>query len=235
MTNIFAVSDIHGQYDQLIKILSHWNIDDELIIMGDLIDRGDNSLKVVQEVMELKKKYPDKVTLLKGNHEDMFLNFLDEPFEYGELFFINGGNTTAYEFGNDEFLMFKSFKERAEIIKQRRPEEIEFIRNLDYHYEFGDILFVHAGVDPFISDWRKTEPHKFLWNRGGWNHRNETGKIIVFGHTPTQTVHKDKSNDIWISRCKTYINIDGGAVFKGQLNGVLMNDKGEILQTYIVK
>ena len=237
MDTAFAVSDIHGDHERFIKVLDYWNPEEsKLIIVGDLIDRGKDSLKVVLKVKELKEIYKNKVIVLKGNHEDMFLNFLKyKDYEYGDVFFKNGGNTTALEFADDEFLMFKSYEQRANLILERRKEEIEFIKRMMYYYEFGNVLFVHAGIDPYISNWRNTENFKFLWNRGGWKHRNETDKIIVFGHTPTMHIHEDKSNDIWISKDKSYICIDGGSVFGGQMNGILINKDGEILETYIVK
>jgi len=235
LTEAFAVSDIHGQYDQFIQLLEHWNRETQrLFILGDMIDRGKNSLKVVQEAMKLKKLYGNQVVTLKGNHEDMLLNFIDEPgYDYGELYFRNGGNTTAWEFADDEHIMFQSYEERARLIKQR-IEEIKFIRSLKDYYEFGNVLFVHAGIDPFISDWKKTESHKFYWNRGWWNHKNETGKTIVYGHTPTQLLHKDKSNGIWVDEGNKYINIDGGSVFGGQLNGIVVNNQGELLNKFAI-
>lgn len=232
----FVISDIHGEYTKLIELLHHWDRETmKLVILGDLIDRGENSLKVVQEIMKLKEQYGKQVVVLKGNHEDMLINYLREPtYDYGELFFINGGNTTAWEFADDPFLMFKSFAERAKLIKQR-IYEVQFLRSLQHYYEFGNVLFVHAGIDPFISNWKDTQSHKFLWFRGVWKHRNHTGKVIVFGHTPTQHLHEDKSNDIWISKDKSYINIDGGAVFGGQLNGIVIDKQGEILEIHKVK
>ncbi|MER2060464.1 MAG: metallophosphoesterase [Niallia sp.] len=237
LTKAFVVSDIHGQYDHFVKLLQHWDRETQkLLILGDMIDRGKNSLKVVQEVMKLKQLYGNQVIVLKGNHEDMFINFLREPgYDYGEIFFRNGGNTTVWEFADDEHIMFKSYEERARLIKQRRIDEVNFIRSLQHYHEFGKVLFVHAGIDPFISDWRKTESYKYLWFRGVWNHKNETDKVIVFGHTPTHHLHKDKSNDIWISKDSTYINIDGGTVFGGQLNGIVIDNEGNLLEKYVIK
>lgn len=235
MKKAFVVSDIHGCYDQFIKVLEHWDKEMELVILGDLIDRGDKSLEVVQHVMELKDTYGDKVTVLKGNHEDMFLNFLDDPFECGEIFFINGGNRTAFSFTNDEFLMFKSYEERVKLIKLMNPE-VDFIRNLDLYYEFGNVLFVHAGINPLLSDWRNTSETDFMWTRNMTYNKNETGLTIVFGHTPTQMLHKNNSNnDIWMSKDQSYICIDGGCAFGGQLNAIVIDGKGEILEKYDVK
>ena len=235
MTNIFAISDIHGQFEQLSEILSYWNKEDDLVIMGDMIDRGDDSLKVIHILMEVKNNYPDKVTILKGNHEDMFLNYIENPEANGDFYLSNGGDTTCYDFGVKENLRFMSYKSSAQILLNTRQDEINFIKDTITYYEFGKVLFVHAGIDSFISDWRKSTEEKFYWTESIWMNRNESGKVIVFGHTPTQLIHKDKSNDVWISKDKKYIGIDGGSGFRGQLNAILMNDKGELLETYVAK
>lgn len=235
MKKAFVVSDIHGCYDQFFNVLDNWDKEMQLVILGDLIDRGDKSLEVVQYVMELKNTYGDKVVCLKGNHEDMFLSFLDSPFEYGELFFANGGARTAFSFVDDEYLMFKSYEERARQIKEKK-KEVEFLRNLDLYFEFGEVLFVHAGINPLLKDWQFTSEADFMWTRNMIYHKNETGLTIVFGHTPTQMIHENTdNNDIWVSKDKSYICIDGGCVFKGQMNAIVINEDGKILDQYAVK
>ncbi|MED2945442.1 metallophosphoesterase family protein [Bacillus swezeyi] len=231
----FVLSDIHGELEKFEEIMKHWNpATMNLAILGDMIDRGENSLKVVQKIMQFKKKYKDQVVVLKGNHEDMFLLFLEvQDYETGDWYFNNGGNRTCVSFVDDEYIFFKSYEERARQMLQRK-DEIKFIRKLPLYYEFGNVLFVHAGISPLLDDWKETPRNDFLWSRGCWNFKNQTGKIVVFGHTITQFLHPDKRNDIWISKCGTYIDIDGGAVFGGQLNAIVINDKGEILEKYKV-
>ncbi|NUJ16783.1 serine/threonine protein phosphatase [Bacillus glycinifermentans] len=231
----FVISDIHGEYEKFEELMKHWNPETmNLAILGDMIDRGENSLKVVQKVMQLKKEYQDQVVVLKGNHEDMLLLFLEvQDYETGDWYFNNGGNRTCASFVEDEYIFFKSYEERARQVLQRK-DEIKFIRELPMYYEFGDVLFVHAGINPILNDWKEIPRNDFLWSRGCWNFKNQTGKIVVFGHTITQFLHPDKRNDIWISECGTYVDIDGGAVFGGQLNAIIINDKGEILEKYKV-
>ncbi|WP_223837441.1 metallophosphoesterase [Bacillus swezeyi] len=54
----FVLSDIHGEYEKFEELMKHWNSETmNLAILGDMIDRGENSLKVVQKIMQLKKKY----------------------------------------------------------------------------------------------------------------------------------------------------------------------------------
>lgn len=233
----FVISDIHGEISKFNKLLQFWNFKDEaLIILGDLIDRGENSLKVVEKVMELKKQYNDQLIIIKGNHEDMLLKFLENPEinNNGLRYFNNGGGTTASEFTQDVNILDRGNAEIAEKMKEK-SEVIQFLSNLSLYYEFGDVLFIHAGIDHDISDWRQTEPYQMVWVRNMWEQKNQTGKIIVFGHTPTQYIHEDKGCDIWISPCTSYINIDGGAVYGGQLNAIVINKTGDILKTFHVK
>ena len=234
MPSIFAISDIHGDYKRFAKLLTYWDRKMPLVLVGDLIDRGDDSLKVIHMVLELKKEYGEKIITIKGNHEDMFLNYLDHPRENGELYFSNGGAETCYDFGITENLRFMSYQTSADILLKTREEEIDLIRSMVPFYEFGDVLFVHAGVNRAIPDWRNTKEEEFYWMREGWKGENTTGKVIVFGHTPTQLIHETYSNDIWISQDKKCIGIDGGLVFGGQLNGIVLNEKGHVQETYAV-
>ncbi|MDK2600500.1 metallophosphoesterase family protein [Bacillus stercoris] len=232
-----AISDIHGELKKFEKILSHWNPNEmNLVIIGDLIDRGENSLEVIQKVISLKEEFPDQVIVTMGNHEDMLLQFLNNPdYETGDWYFNNGGSRTCASFcPTDEFIFFKSFEERAKSMF-KREKEIQFLKELPFYYEFGEVIFVHAGINTLLDDWKLSSENHMLWSRDMWYHKNETGKKIVFGHTPTRMLHPDGIDDVWISSCETYIAIDGGMAYKGQANGLLISKEGEILNIFIEK
>lgn len=71
--NIYVISDIHGEFDLFIKMLKKINFsrNDRLIILGDVLDRGSQPIKIIEYVME-----KDNIKLLMGNHEKMFLDFI---------------------------------------------------------------------------------------------------------------------------------------------------------------
>ncbi len=232
MEKAFVVSDIHGCYEQFIKLLEYWDKSMKLVVLGDLIDRGEASKQVVQEVMKLKEIYKDQVVVLKGNHEDMFLKFLQDPVQKGDIYFFNGGKSTVKDFIDERFILHRSLKNLADLVLERASNEVKFIRDLQLYEEFGDVLFVHAGIDPRLPDWRETSEECFVWTRDMVNHCNNTGKVIVYGHTPTKMIHSNQSSDIWISEDRLYINIDGGCAYGGQLNAIIVNAQGEIEQTY---
>lgn len=87
--------DIHGQYSDLMRFFDLWggpcnpeegklNEEDNYnyVFLGDYVDRGNHSLETICLLLALKVKFPNKIVLLRGNHEDRWINsgfgFLDE-------------------------------------------------------------------------------------------------------------------------------------------------------------
>ena len=67
-----AFSDLHGNYNLWTKIKNYYAPDDVLIFLGDACDRGPDGIKIMLEMLSDKR-----IIYLKGNHEDMFLNYID--------------------------------------------------------------------------------------------------------------------------------------------------------------
>ena len=98
---IFAISDVHGNYDVLIKSLNEAGFDEDdeshlLLVLGDHFDRGDQSLQVYEYLKKLTDK--DKAITIMGNHDFMLINYLNgnvvSPFNY----YRNGTSDTLAEF-----------------------------------------------------------------------------------------------------------------------------------------
>lgn len=79
---IKVFGDIHGQYQDLMRFFDLWSTPSETgdiecfdyLFLGDYVDRGSHSLETICLLMALKVKYPDKIHLLRGNHEDKWIN-----------------------------------------------------------------------------------------------------------------------------------------------------------------
>jgi serine/threonine protein phosphatase 1 len=224
---IFAVGDPHGCLDKLELLLQSWNPDSQkLVILGDLIDRGTDSIGVIHTCMKLQNEYG--AVILGGNHEEMFLDWLGNPTDYATLYLKQGGRETIKSFFDgqnhaDKYLPWKI----AEMMNEKFIEEIRFLRGLPDYYESGEHVFVHAGVDLTKDNWKDTKKEDFRWIREEFHYgKNNTGKTFVFGHTLTCHLNENQTCAPWVAPCQSKIGIDGGAVFKGYLLGLQIEEDG---------
>lgn len=229
-TELFAIGDVHGQITLLKKMLTYWNeARQQLLLIGDLGDRGENPKDCIILANQLVKE--KGAIWIKGNHEEMLLNFLEKPEKNYDLYRMNGGLKTLETFLHKGIADEYSPTEIGMLMASRYPNLKQNLKKLPLYYEWGDFIFVHAGVDLDRKDWKKTSPRDFVWIREPFHSmKNKTGKIIVFGHTVTPSLYGDnKTTDLWIKDNK--IGIDGGAVYGGALLGVVF-DKEKMLQHY---
>ncbi|MGM0239750.1 metallophosphoesterase family protein [Enterococcus sp. AZ103] len=222
-TEVFAIGDIHGEYHLFQEMLQNYQTQQQLILIGDLNDRGKKS----KDCWLLGKKLVEEqnVIYLMGNHEAYFLEFLAAPEDWGPNYFHNGGKETMESLLHPGAIEEYSPTEMAMMIKSRYGELITFLQERPFYFEWEKYIFVHAGVDLVQKDWKKSSPHDFLWIREPFiKGKNQTGKTIVFGHTVTPMLYGDMTTtDLWQSDGK--IGIDGGAVFGGSLHGVVFNQE----------
>jgi len=175
MQKIFVVGDIHGCFDKLCALMDKIPLNDkqdQLIFIGDYIDRGSSSFDVVKYLIDLKKRVPGTI-FIKGNHEDMLQNYLDgsDRFTYQ----LNGGQQTL-----DEYLNRSDNKDAFPI----PSEHLDFINSLQLYYQTDDYIFVHAGLREKVP-LESQDKMDLLWIRDEFIHSDfNFGKRVIFGHTP---------------------------------------------------
>ena len=213
--SIYAFGDIHGELHKLAKLVSRLNIkkDDELVFLGDYIDRGDLSYGVIEHLTLLDKRY--KCTFLMGNHEQMLIDYMTGIYE--DIFIRNGGSKTIDSYAKHGYDLdrFSDYTERFMPNKHWK-----FFINLKYYYETEDYIFVHAGIDPNLP-MKKQLLDTILWGRQ-FTFDRYTGKTVVYGHFPDNTILNEKHK----------ICIDTGACFEsmGDLTCVKLPEREFIRQ-----
>lgn len=105
-----------------------------------------------------------------------------------------------------------------EEIRQKYKHHLDFLSSLPLYHETEDHIFVHAGINPLIADWKQQEPYDFIWIREPFytNPVVSTDKTVIFGHTSTMDLHD--SEDIWFSPLGDKIGVDGGCAYGQRLN-----------------
>jgi serine/threonine protein phosphatase 1 len=222
---LYAIGDIHGELAKLERLLDTLcpGSADQLVFLGDYVDRGAHAAGVVSRLIELSRQV--SCTFLLGNHESMFLDFLGwkgAAYFGGDAFLMNGGDRTLASYGY--------FGERGrEQGFELPPAHASFYRGLRLFHQAGDYLFVHAGLGPRGLDsgdvayaLRVSRPEDLLWNRSTADLPHRLGLTVIYGHTP--------SRDFSVRWNQPFsIGIDTGAVYGGPLSAIRLPDES-ILQ-----
>lgn len=244
-TMVLAIGDIHGQKDGFVRALelaNRFRDGDKqrvLVLTGDLIDRGPDSLGCLRLAAEAQDTYGfDSVVYLPGNHELLMLDALEEmethnaPGSATDLWLANGGYTMLAEIRPINGLLDQpNWPMRAVLIANAvsdwrglaaditaqlpdlggRPYRL-VLRGAPSHVRIGDVVFLHAGVDPdepmgvalnraqqlhlscdrsplgfqhHACHWAWTR-NAFLYHTGGWRDGQDTPLLMVHGHTAAQ-------------------------------------------------
>jgi len=185
----FVVGDIHGRCAQLLNLLDmlpRKESEDTLVFLGDLIDRGPDVPGCVEHVIQLCRENPERVLCLRGNHEQMLLDFIDNA---GAIWMTpaTGSERTFEQYTGRVLRMEKESDLEATrnlIIESVPRDQIDFFRNMPFYHEDDHALYVHAGLDHGKHP-RDSQPHELMWSRDMKFYKNYRGKPCVFGHTPT--------------------------------------------------
>lgn len=208
----YVISDIHGCYEEFLNMIGLINFkeDDELYILGDVIDRGDKPLEIIDYIMS-----NSNISLIRGNHEEFFIDYFNGDKSY--IWFFNGGQVT-----------YEQLKERGSEYEERL---YKFISSLPLIKVIDKYILVHSTLD-FIDNYNNLSLEEFLNNQDKficlWG-RDNIGKekqykdyTVICGHTPVQVINKTKKDDkVKILYKKGTIYIDCGCCFGKREGGKL--------------
>lgn len=174
MGKVFAVSDLHGQYDYFKQIKEYMKEDDMCYVLGDCVDRGPGSIKILLDIIADKR-----FKMIKGNHEQIMIEALEQA-EQGymdfQLWYMNGGYETHLE--------FMSYSREIQLAV------ISYLKRLPVKLEYKDIILTHAGfsfaLEEYVLD-DILDEERLMWDRSHLTStaKSKRGKIQVHGHTPT--------------------------------------------------
>lgn len=218
-TLVYAIGDIHGRDDLFAELLDRIDADRAmrahdrcvLVLLGDLVDRGPDSDRVVSRALTLHAKF-DRVHHLIGNHEECMLAALAGDVRALRYFIRIGGDATVRSYlRNDAAYDAATFDELAHVFPRHVPEDhADFLRRGEDWVIYGDYMFVHAGVrDDLPLDRQKVKDLR--WIREEFlQSRAERDLVIVHGHSISENVEERPHR----------IGIDTGAYASGKLTAV---------------
>lgn len=185
----FVVGDIHGRCAQLLNLLDMLPRDesvDTLVFLGDLIDRGADAPGCVDHIFKLCRDNPKKVVCLRGNHEQMLMDFIDGR-SHIWITPVTGGERTFEQYtGHSVRADTEQDLEgmRRELESSMPADHLDFMRGLPFYHEDEFAIYVHAGLDEGKHP-SESSQQSLMWMRDMDFYKNYRGKPCVFGHTPT--------------------------------------------------
>ena len=227
----YAIGDIHGCSDLLAELLDLIECDvqgrlpmlNRLVVLGDFIDRGPDSARIVDVFMRLGDR--PNVVILKGNHEATMVDALDGDASAMEAWLDYGGAATLESYGLT--LSASASWDLRSVIREARaaiPKAVvSWLRMLPVSYVWGDYFFVHAGVRPGVPLAGQTNDD-LLWIREEFTDSNESfGAVVVHGHSIYEEGVKFGPHRI---------GVDTGAYRTGRLSAVgLESDQRWVVET----
>ena len=224
MKRTLVIGDIHGGLRALQQILEKASVTtkDTLIFLGDYVDGWSESPQVLDFLINLQKIH--RCIFLRGNHDELLLDWLINENINNEMWYKNGGESTV--------LAYQS------VSNEEKQKHIQFLKSLqNYHLDSSNRLFIHAGFTNMNGVHFEYFPKLLYWDRTLWEtalalnegldvvhkhypKRFTLYKEIYIGHTPVTRIGEmtpiNKAN-IW--------NIDTGAAFAGRLTIFDVNTK----------
>ncbi|KAA1036585.1 metallophosphoesterase family protein [Macrococcus equipercicus] len=207
--NYYIIGDVHGCYHTLKKILKHWHPSQEqLLFVGDYINKGQHSRQVVALIRKLQRQYPDTVCL-KGNHEYEMVKYIES-------------HTPLQEMKDNYRNTLKDYD-----LLHRYQDDVNWMKNLPLFYENKAIYVSHAGVNFLgVRKFKEDSWWSVLRFRGKLKRMKQ---LQVIGHTPTLTGRPEYTEKFHS------LNIDSGAGNFTALSAVLISADGRLLRTFTEK
>lgn len=211
---IYAISDLHGRYDLYVKMLEKINFSDSdtLYILGDIVDRGDEGLKIVLDIARR-----DNVIPIMGNHDLLALTILSNldleltPDRMEDMRYLIA--TWKLDGGTATFDEYKKLSEKDQIIAIVTMDSFRHYAELS----LGEREFVlcHGCINDYsenrpLSDYAIAD---FAFYREDYCKPKfaKRGKFLVTGHTPTAAIEGAEEGRIYKNH--DHIAIDCGAAF----------------------
>lgn len=203
----YVISDIHGNEQRFDSILAQIDLkrEDTLYVLGDVIDRHPDGLRILQRLMAMPN-----VQMILGNHEYMMLRALGEPADTN----ADDGKAQAHWYHNGGGVTHSAWAWLRERVCWKILDYLhELPLNIDVEVGGKKYKLVHGAP---VEGWEtnrdpkyRTATHYAVWRRLDPEEPLPWGQTVIFGHTPTHYYQEGSPMGIWYGPGR--IGIDCGS------------------------
>lgn len=234
---VIVFSDVHGDLDGFLGVLDkvRFSKEDALVIVGDILEKGKDSLALLRLVMTYMKA--GNVYMVAGNNDVLFLQWFEGVFsDKDTLWYLNSrDNSVMIDMARELQMPFETMEEMLALkaaIPKHFKKEIDFLKNLPDIIDSNIATFVHAGIEPGDLD---AQNHYYCIMAAAFaNEKHRFEKSVVVGHWPTSNYCEDIiDTNIHVNRETNVYSIDGCNSMKSwqQINYMIF-ENGEIKTGY---
>lgn len=230
---VLALSDIHGNAEFFQGVLkkAKFTPEDVLILVGDLFEKGEESLRLLRLLLELDQTHT--VYPLCGNCDHLDVIFLEgrpgidealwpvfRTWDRRSLILQMGEELGLHPQGPEDLPQLR------ETILEKMPREVAYLRSMAHILEVGRYIFVHGGIDR-EEDMESLPAYGCMKNDNFVGQGRSFDHWVVVGHWPVTLYRPDiPVARPWMKEDQHIVSIDGGCVLKvdGQLNALIIPD-----------
>lgn len=211
----YVISDIHGYYEEYLELLEQikFKESDNLYVLGDIVDKGPEPVKVLQDMMFRVNVFP-----ILGNHD------------YSAMKLLMAMKKGSESFSAEEQREMKAWMQEGGAVTAKQFMELDEEEQedlLDYMEEFllyaqvkagrGRFVLVHAGLDNFSPERDLEDYHysELIYHEPDYNKIYFKDQILVTGHRPTFKI--DEQYRGMIFEKNNHVAIDCGAAYGERL------------------
>lgn len=194
-----AVGDIHGHLAPLLDLLRQLRPElgegDTLVFLGDYIDRGPDSRRCVDAILQFREETRADVVCLLGNHEDWMLRTEKDYTSHSWLLGMAPMDTIrSYSPEAEQSLSAARQDAGLQLYTSRcrlpydvffdamPPAHRQFFAQLALSVETVDCICTHAGVDPAVARLAEQSREALVWGTGAFPAGYDGGPVVVYGH-----------------------------------------------------
>ena len=215
---VCIVGDVHGCAAMLDELLDRLADEAEgrarIVLVGDLVDRGPDSAAALRRARGLAPRPGGAHEVLLGNHEEMMLDFLDDPAGKGLRWLRFGGRETMESFGiaaPEEGGDLDEIAEASDALREALGPLEAWVRALPLLWHSGNLAVTHAGADPARPI--GSRPRTLVWGHSDFMEAERADGIwVAHGHTVVEEAYAEAGR----------IGVDTGAVYGGPLTAAVI-------------
>ena len=217
MSKIYAMSDIHGCYNALMRSLEYIELEpsDLIVFLGDYVDIGKESFRVLKEIMRLEEKHPNQIISLLGNHDEWLIEWLFSREKNSNFYGIDVGHETVksffeeaeyqmitdkiqnYSSKNEKLTQFNSLLHKEIMQSEKYKDVLNWLRGKNKekrYFETDNQIFVHAGIDEEAEEFWKVGTSNDIFTGKYPPTKGEFYKDVISGHIYSHEVSRNQNH-----------------------------------------